>query len=586
MILFLESASVSSDGPKERGKRQKHPLTSTDDELQPYEYEEQLEDELKAVTYGKPDHYLEYKKREEEHKKLYLSETGRTITLDLLKKGVNPGPGKILHIEPGPDDEVEEPTNEDLFSINQDITETKLNRDDKADRGGNNNGNDKFDQEITDPDDLPDDDPEFQEFMKAFKSSMGENNFDEMLDALGKRVDKQSEENNVISDPNVKGRDNLLSEFDELDDEEGEDDELTQRAKESIADVEKGLIDFETMTPGRVSTLRTKSFDEELNNLKEMKSKKVEEKLLKKEKEYQSKLSSTSESSFDFDSVDLGNPEHLKPSNLVKRKEKNSLLSLLDNEVTPEEFLQKTQASSTTSPDSQYLSSQKVTKYSVGEDGAIPSEEVDRQWNYILFARCPEPDYSKPLPERRQEHIIRANALYQDMIDHNLEPNVDTMNSYLSVFTEASKLDDALNLLDKFASQHDLVPNETTYYQLIRMHIYLKDIEGARARFNEMKERDIIPSGKTYGSLIQSYCHRDRLVDALQLLEEAHDQKIHISNTYIKKLRNRCETLGLSHPYIPPDPDQWIKDVQEVRRKSKGKPIGAKVHLAQGLSYH
>ena len=46
----------------------------------------------------------------------------------------------------------------------------------------------------------------------------------------------------------------------------------------------------------------------------------------------------------------------------------------------------------------------------------IPTEEIDRQWQAVLFGRSPDPDFSAPIKDRRRDNIIRADSLYADMM--------------------------------------------------------------------------------------------------------------------------------------------------------------------------
>jgi hypothetical protein len=574
LFCLVESSSFTSDGMKERGKRQMHASTSDEDNMDNREITESLTEALRAASElpDSPDYAKELRERDEERKLLYETETGRTITLDLLAKGVNPGPGRVLHILPDPSDFAEEPSQEDIFSTNSNSHSSGKSSKTGASTGaGGMLDHEEMDEEAMD--ELPDDDPEFQQFMKAFKASMGNDNFDSMLETLDQKLGEQEgrgESGGITGENPFDGF--------EVDEEAEEGDEELERdrqrtARELLSDTERGLVDLEKME--HIPTSNSSRTAPEADTKHSFKRKP------------QSSSAPSSSSSFDFDSMNLGDPSLLSPKHLVKSKRTNPLLALLDNEPLPEEdqdtSLNRTSPSSSSS--SSYLA--QIAQPSRDENGVVTESEVDRQWNFILFARCPEPTSlsSKPLLLRRKENISRANALYEDLIEHGLSPNVNTLTAYLSVYSEATKLEESLNLLDKFASRHDLVPDANTYLALIRMHIFLKDINGAKIRFAEMKARDLKPTGKIYGHLIQSLTHRDELVEALQLLEEASEEKIHISNTFIKKLRRRCEKLGVTHPNLPQDPEQWVRDVKEFRKKTKSLPVGSRVHLARSMSF-
>jgi hypothetical protein len=547
-----------------------HLSTSNQDDMDPREISESFTEALRMVNSapGAIDHAKELRERDEERKLMYETETGRTITLDLLAKGVNPGPGKILHILPDPADVVDEPSDEDIFST----TQKKFPR---VSENGDGDGEQDFDEAALD--ELPDDDPEFQQFMSAFKASMGNDGFDSMLAALDKRLENHSKEGSDLNLTNQEG----LNPF-EMNDEDEEDDTRRQAtAREMLSDAKRELIDLDRIEAVPSSPLSSQSVSDEVESLK-LKNGTTGQRP-KSTSITSSPSSSSSSTIFDFDSMDLGDPTLLAEKNLIKKKPKNPLLALLDNEPLDEEYQHST--SPTPSSTSSSFNLTQFAQVSRDEHGVIPESEVDRQWQYILFARCPEPDYTKPLLERRKENIARAHGLYQDMLQQGIQPNVETLTLYMSVYSEAAKLDESINLIEKFAMNHDLLPNEQTYHALIRMHIFLKDVNGAMTRFHEMKERDLPVTGKIYGTLIQTLTHRDQLVEALQLLEEATEKKIHISNTFLKKLRNRCEKLNVSHPDLPEDPEKWVKEVKEFRKKTKSMPVGSSVHRARSMSY-
>lgn len=46
----------------------------------------------------------------------------------------------------------------------------------------------------------------------------------------------------------------------------------------------------------------------------------------------------------------------------------------------------------------------------------IPKDEIDKQWQAVLFGRCPDPDFSAPIKERRSRNITCADSLYAEML--------------------------------------------------------------------------------------------------------------------------------------------------------------------------
>lgn len=79
----------------------------------------------------------------------------------------------------------------------------------------------------------------------------------------------------------------------------------------------------------------------------------------------------------------------------------------------------------------------------------------------------------------------------------------------------------------------------------------------------------LTPDANTYGILIESYCHRGRLVEALQLLEQTSARNIQISEIHMRVIRNRCKNLGLEHPDVTADPNAWVKRVKQVQKNKR-----------------
>ena len=199
----------------------------------------------------------------------------------------------------------------------------------------------------------------------------------------------------------------------------------------------------------------------------------------------------------------------------------------------------------------------------------VTDAEIDRQWEMVYFGRAPDANYSTPIPKRRQENIIRAQALYADMLAKKIDIDDKILSSYISVYSEVGKTKDVYDIIDFFKEKHEIAPTSDTFGWLVRMHILSNDITSALARFQEMKDKNIVIHKETYGLLIQSLTHRDMLVEAIKLVEEAADKDIVISNRHIKKLRNRFENLEIQNDAIPEDPHAWVKNVKETRRNYK-----------------
>ena len=165
----------------------------------------------------------------------------------------------------------------------------------------------------------------------------------------------------------------------------------------------------------------------------------------------------------------------------------------------------------------------------------------------------------------------------------DIKPDVATLTSYMAVYADASRHKQALQIFNEFKS-FGIVPTAKTYKVLVRMYIRLKDIKMAFQTKEDMKKLNLIPDNETYGILIESYTHRNMVVEALKELEESAEQGIHISERHIKQLRSRCKTLGVKHPNMPADPNQWIKDVKQVR-KDKRHSSNRDIHRVQSAMF-
>ena len=153
----------------------------------------------------------------------------------------------------------------------------------------------------------------------------------------------------------------------------------------------------------------------------------------------------------------------------------------------------------------------------------------------------------------------------------------------MAVYADASRHKYAVQIFDEFKA-FGLVPTAKTYKVLIRMYIRLKNIEMAIQIKDDMKKLNIIPDNESYGIIIESYTHRNMIVEALKILEEATEHKLHIAERHIKQLRARCKNLGVKHPNIPEDPNQWIKDVKQVR-KDKRHASNRDIHRVQSATF-
>jgi hypothetical protein len=199
------------------------------------------------------------------------------------------------------------------------------------------------------------------------------------------------------------------------------------------------------------------------------------------------------------------------------------------------------------------------------EQGLLSVGNVDEMWNFIEFGRAPDPDYSGTLRDRRSSNITRAMELYGEMVDSDVEPGADTLASLISVFGNAGRIRNVNELITQFKMIHNIEPNRRAYDAIIKTHILAKDINSALQAKDECIKNDMLPGREAYGMLLQSLTNRNMLEQALLTLEECSDRGVKIQERNIRKLRARCESLGIVHPNLPADPAAWVKAVKEVR---------------------
>lgn len=196
---------------------------------------------------------------------------------------------------------------------------------------------------------------------------------------------------------------------------------------------------------------------------------------------------------------------------------------------------------------------------------------VDAFWDLVEFGRSPEPDFSQHITHRRKQNQQRAALAFEYMSKAypNLQPTTKLLSRYVAVHANAAHKEGAENvmsLFDKYGLQPDLV----TFDTLIKMHVLVRDIDAAQAMKEDVvKNKKLVPFGRTYGILIESQTKRNMIVEALKNLEEATSLNVKVPERHVKWLRLRCASLGIVHPDMPADPIAWAKDVKHIRKNAK-----------------
>ena len=180
--------------------------------------------------------------------------------------------------------------------------------------------------------------------------------------------------------------------------------------------------------------------------------------------------------------------------------------------------------------------------------------------------------------------LARAELVVDDMMRSGLQLDARTLNALVAVYAEAVRVHDVGKTLSRF-EENEISFDCYTYRHLIRMHVRARNIDRAMELKAQSDKQGLRLEGVTYGLLIESLTHRDMLVDALKLLEEATEKKIKIPERHVKVLRARCKTLRVVHPDMPADPTQWAKDVRATRKNLRHTSDSRVEHIRTAISF-
>lgn len=201
-------------------------------------------------------------------------------------------------------------------------------------------------------------------------------------------------------------------------------------------------------------------------------------------------------------------------------------------------------------------------------DELVTLDKIDKSYDMVYFGRAPDADYSAPLNVRRRVNIKRAELAFQHMVDSGIKPTPRALQLLLGVYSEAGRNDGVEKTLQLFQKYKVNVPHKV-YKHIITMHVRNNDLEKVVSMHAEMVANKIIPDAITYGLLIQTHLHRQKIFESIKLLEEATAHGLQIPERNLRLLRSRCKTLGIVHPDIRPDPHEWVKEVKRVRRNHR-----------------
>jgi pentatricopeptide repeat protein len=204
----------------------------------------------------------------------------------------------------------------------------------------------------------------------------------------------------------------------------------------------------------------------------------------------------------------------------------------------------------------------------VQQDLDMMRKEIDKEWDYRSFGRAPPQDYSMGLIAKQNIIKHRAMLAFENMVLKRIVPNASHWNRLLAVHSEAMRTEEALTVFRNIKAKDNLVDSKT-YEYLIRMFVRTGDVDKAVGIKEEAVTRGLIPTTESYGLLIRAHSHRQQIVEALKVLEEARNNGVPVHDRNLKFLRSRCHSLGVSHPDMPPDPTAWVKTLKQERRNAK-----------------
>jgi hypothetical protein len=105
--------------------------------------------------------------------------------------------------------------------------------------------------------------------------------------------------------------------------------------------------------------------------------------------------------------------------------------------------------------------------------------------------------------------ITRAEQAFHELLaDRELSPDAVTLNSLLSVYTEALDKEGAYRVLAKF-SDYGFTPDQRTYRHLARMHLRAKDLPSCLALKKDIESKQLYLDKESYGLLVESMTRRN-----------------------------------------------------------------------------
>lgn len=156
------------------------------------------------------------------------------------------------------------------------------------------------------------------------------------------------------------------------------------------------------------------------------------------------------------------------------------------------------------------------------------------------------------------ENIQRGEAIWQRMLAKGIKPTTFSMNHYLSLYSEALRLNRALEIKDKF-KDYGLVPDQYCYNSLIKMFMRARRPERALDMYTYMIAAGVQPNFTTYSYLVETCAKTKWITTGMKFLREMKDKgyKLHWSHEFVLNFRRNCTKF----PHI-------VREIDELTGKA------------------
>lgn len=224
----------------------------------------------------------------------------------------------------------------------------------------------------------------------------------------------------------------------------------------------------------------------------------------------------------------------------------------------------------------------------------IAARIADNEWDAVEFGRAPLPDYSDRLSKRRRLFKKRLSLVWQEVKNRGFtEQEMEKFgmyDAYLAVHSECKHRHQAYAAKRLFAEK-GIMETKNTYRHLIRMELRFfpqnapRSIEKALAWKAEAEAKNISIDDYSYGMLIEVIALRGDIIQAVHLLEETATKGIKVPEKNMKQLRKKLEGLKMTHPDMPVDPNQWVKDVRKMQKEPNTRSVNRVLQSIRSATY-